>query len=365
MKGRIFILVAPPPDQPGGVERLVSEMTRLLEVNGYEVQMFHAANSIPAWLQGAQNLVVRRFSDALIGFYVGREAKRRLADDVVAIISHGPVGWYPFRVRTPTKRIHFYHGTYWAVADAIRPFISFRGYIFLKWWAAMLLENWSGRGKLLLCNSEQTKEEIVRRFHRECHTVWLPMDTDHFAPREMTECRRTLGLPQEKPIGLFAGSLEPHKGFRVVRALMESLSDVHWVLLIRGQRPDLDSRPNVTLLGNVGNAELPLIYGAADFLVCPSRYEPYGYVVAEALACGTPVVASPTGASLLFLDAPPLDRLLIASPEDIDAFRRAVLEVLSAREDYRQIVLERIRPRLKAVMSPDSWWRRVAEVTGL
>jgi len=367
MKGRILILTAGPPDRPGGAERLVREISTRCEVEGYGVQIFHGNNSLPAVLRDRRSRILTPLLDALVGYYVGRNARKHLTNDVVAIISNGPVGWYPFQVRNAfTKRIHFYHGTYWGVADAIRPFITRHGYLYLKWGAAMLFERGSGCGKLLLCNSDQTRDEIMKRFGRECHTVWLPMDTQRFAPQNMRDCRRFLELPQDIPIGLFAGSLEPHKGFGTIRAVMDSFPEVHWVLLIRGRQPsDLACCANVTLLKDLSDDVLPLLYASATFSICSSRYEPFGYVVAEALACGTPVVSSPTGASRLFLNESPLDRLLIDRPDDIDGFRRAVTEVVSAPEYYRENVLARVRPRLEAIMSPESWWRRVSEVTGL
>jgi glycosyltransferase involved in cell wall biosynthesis len=367
MTERIFVLTSSSPDRPGGVERLVREMETKCELQGYAVQVFHAGNSLPARFRDASSKVMRRLSDTLVGYYVGRAAKNHLTGDVVAIISHGPVGWYPFSIgNVSTKRIHFYHGTYWGVADAIRPFIHRRGYQYLKWWAAMVLEKLSGRGKLLLSNSDQTSEEIRRRFHRECRTVWLPMDIKRFSPKEMAVCRRAFHLPENKPVGLFAGSLEPHKGFPIVRVLLESFPNIHWALLIRGRQPlDLVPRSNVTLLSDVNDDELPLLYSSADFCICPSRYEPFGYVVAEALACGTPVISSLTGASRLFLSEPPLDQLLVSEPDDIDGFRRAVSEVVLAPNYYRKVVLTQVRPKLEAIMSPESWWKRVAEATGL
>jgi glycosyltransferase involved in cell wall biosynthesis len=367
MKGRILILTAGPPDRPGGAERLIREMWTNCEVQGYAVQIFHADNSLPAVFRDRQSRLLRPLLDALLGYYVGRSAKKQLTNEVVAIISNGPVGWYPFRVRNAsTKRIHFYHGTYWGVADAIRPFITRHGYLYLKWVAAMVFERGSGCGKLLLCNSDQTREEIIKRFGFECHTVWLPMDTRRFAPRDMLACRRFLELPQDMPIGLFAGSLEPHKGFGTVRALLDSFPHVHWVLLTRGRQPsDLASRANVTLLKDLSDDLLPQLYASATFSICSSLYEPFGYVVAEALACGTPVVSTPTGASRLFLNEAPLNQLLIERPEDVSGFRRAVAEVLSAPEYFRQIILAQVRPKLEAIMSRESWWRRVSEVTGL
>jgi glycosyltransferase involved in cell wall biosynthesis len=367
MKGRIFIMAGVSPDRRGGVERTVLEMTKKLEMAGYIVQTFHAGNSVPGSLNGPRRGLTRLLSDALAGYHIGNAAKKELSGEVVAVISHGPVGWYPFHIRnSSTKRIHFYHGTYWGVAEAIRPYISLRGYLFLKWWAAMVLERLSGYGKLILCNSDQTKAEIEKLFHYHCSTVWLPMDTDGFSPRESQDCRRTLGLPEDKPIGLFAGSLEPHKGFRIVRKLIEMFPDVFWVLLIRGRPPfDLPPYPNVKLLGEINDAKLRLVYSSASFLICPSRYEPFGYVVAEALACGTPVISSPTGASQLFMSDPPLDQFLVSGPDDLDGFRRAVSRLVEAPEYYRRVVLQKVRPELEAVMSSESWWKRVSEVTGL
>src|SRR5213076_2573694 len=58
----------------------------------------------------------------------------------------------------------------------------------------------------------------------------------------------------------------------------------------------------ITWLGAVSRAQLPDIYAEADCLVFPSRWqEPFGLVPIEAMACGTPVVATGTGGSGEFL----------------------------------------------------------------
>jgi glycosyltransferase involved in cell wall biosynthesis len=367
MKGQIYILTSTAPHRSGGVERFVREITERFEIQGYVTHVFHGENSLPGSLRNSRNRIVRQFSDTALGYYVGKAAAKQLTNEVVAILSNGVVGWYPFRISGhSTKRIHFYHGTYCGVAEAIRPFITARGYLFLKWWVAMVLEKWSGRGKILLCNSDQSKLEVLARFGRKCHTIWLPLDTNRFSPKEMVTCRRAFKLPENKPVGLFVGSLQPHKGFPLVRALLDFFPNVHWVLLIRGDQPaDLASHQNVTLLPEVSDDELPLLYGSADFSLCPSSYEPFGYVVAEALACGTTAISSPTGASRLFLNEPPLDRFLVSRADDIDGFRRAVSQVLLAPERYRRIVLQRVRPRLEAIMAPENWWLRFSAMTGL
>jgi D-inositol-3-phosphate glycosyltransferase len=58
----------------------------------------------------------------------------------------------------------------------------------------------------------------------------------------------------------------------------------------------LNLRQQVSFAGRIDHSHLPRYYSAADVLAVPSRYESFGLVVLEALACGTPVVATPVGA---------------------------------------------------------------------
>jgi D-inositol-3-phosphate glycosyltransferase len=52
----------------------------------------------------------------------------------------------------------------------------------------------------------------------------------------------------------------------------------------------------VMFVGRIDQHNLPPYYSAADVLVMPSRYESFGMVGLEALACGRPVVSTPVGA---------------------------------------------------------------------
>jgi glycosyltransferase involved in cell wall biosynthesis len=286
---------------------------------------------------------------------------------VAAVISNGDLGWCaPAPIAPDAKRIHMYHGTYRGQAEAIRLFISHRGYLYLKCWSSGVLERLGGRKRIVLCNSDQTREEVSRFFGHYGAVVWLPLDTAHFRPSDPRQCRVALGFAETERVGLFVGSTAPAKGFGTVRKLIDALPEVHWILAIGGQvAPDLENTKRVRVFRDVSEERLPAIYGAADFLVCPSYYESFGYVMAEALACGTPVIASPGGASRTFLKDLTLDHLLISDPSSIDQFAMAAREVLRAPEFYRQKVEELIRPKLVELMSPENWWRRFCEMTGL
>jgi D-inositol-3-phosphate glycosyltransferase len=130
-----------------------------------------------------------------------------------------------------------------------------------------------------------------------------------FRPYDKISSRRRLGLSSEK-IMLFVGRIDPLKG---IGRLIESLplikvhDDVRLIVIggdsgskdeiekLQTQATALGIADKVTLQGIVKQDILPYYYSAADVCVVPSYYESFGLVPLEALACGTPVVATDVG----------------------------------------------------------------------
>lgn len=366
-KGKVLILAPNSPDTLGGMEHFVRELAVGLERRGYDTEVLHRENCFSSWTSRKLGRYGQKLYSSALGYLIGRQAKARLDDDVVAVISNSDVGYYPLHPPSKqTRLIQFYHGTYRGQAEAIRPFISHPGYLYLKWWNAMVLERLSGRNKQVLVCSDQVGEEVRRFFGYPSTTVWYPMDLSRFSPRDQQTSRKELGLPLAGHVGVFVGSAHATKGFPIVRGLIDAIPEVCWGLALRGTVPeDIKANPHVRIFRDMPNEKIPLLYSAADFALSPSRYDAFPYAVCEALACGVPLIASPSGASSLFLKEFPLDRFLVSHADATSEFLEAVKELLRNPDFYRKAVLKNARPMIEEVMSPANWWRRFLDVTGL
>ena len=135
------------------------------------------------------------------------------------------------------------------------------------------------------------------------------IDTDLFRPRDRDECRRELDIEADRPVLLWVGRLEKLKGVDILIDAVAQLDEPDVLLLVVGGdehgqvlRAELEAQAqeaglggNIRFTGAVPHEELPAWYSAADVCVVPSYYESFGLVAVEAMACGTPVVASRVG----------------------------------------------------------------------
>ncbi|MER6732103.1 glycosyltransferase [Streptomyces puniciscabiei] len=158
------------------------------------------------------------------------------------------------------------------------------------------------------CSDEVAELKAMGLDEERISVVPCGVDPDQFTPapgaRPAGACRRLLSV----------GRLVPRKGFdRAIRALA-SIPDAE-LLIAGGPEADLlgtDTEAQrlysiageygvsdrVTLLGGVGRARMPRLMAGADLVLSLPRYEPFGIVPLEAMACATPVVATAVGGQL-------------------------------------------------------------------
>lgn len=347
------------------MERFLQYVSSGFQERGYLVRVFHAENSCPERWQHpiANNKLQSLLTSGLHGYYIGKAAKKALHPEVKLVLSNSTVGWY--QLGESVKHAQFFHGTYRGQAEVIRPFIRYKGYLRMKWWDSMVLERSSGKNRIALCCSEQIQGEIRRYFGYEARVMWYPIDLNHFRRLNIQECRRQLGIVS-KNVGLYVGSAHPMKGFGAVIHVAKRFPQLTMLVAVRGPVPaEIEQLPNVRVFNDANYDLLPILYNAADFSLCPSRYDPFPFVVSEALASGTPVIASPHGASLTFYSEDALKPLLTSATDDLQGFEGSVREVLSSPQRWRDLIHERVRPRLEEMMAPNNWWKRFQEVVGL
>jgi len=190
-------------------------------------------------------------------------------------------------------------------------------------------------------------------------------------PEEAERFRRQHGLPDR--FVLFLGTLEPRKNIgTLIRAfarwhLAEGASSIaasDTKLVIAGGKgwyfddlfaltSSLGLEDDVLFPGFVPASDLPWWYRAAACFVYPSVYEGFGLPVLEAMACGTPVIAS----SASSLPEVAGDAALMVDPLDVDALADAIKKVLSDRTLWEELRLKGLR------RAAGFSWQRCAEET--
>ena len=166
--------------------------------------------------------------------------------------------------------------------------------------------------RLIIASSSHEQDALVHLYEADrgrIEVVPCGVDLSLFKPLDSGEARRRLGLNGERVV-LYVGRLEAIKGVDLLlqsAAIMDGKDSLKVLVVggdatrdgevgrLKGVAEELGIGEVMEFVGMVDQSLLPLYYNAADVCVVPSYYESFGLVALEALACGTPVVASRVG----------------------------------------------------------------------
>lgn len=174
----------------------------------------------------------------------------------------------------------------------------------------------------IVATSPEDVASMARHYQGRPNVAIVPCGVDPgvFFRRDARESRAMLGLPADGPVLVYVGRFDAGKGIETFVRAAARLADhpapgrdvsVHTPHLVfaggfEPGAPDDAEYARIrtlvaecglpaTFLGKVGREKLPFVFSAADLCVVPSHYESFGLVAIEAMACGTPVVASDVG----------------------------------------------------------------------
>lgn len=159
-----------------------------------------------------------------------------------------------------------------------------------------LIKNTLNRADKIIAVSEFTKGETNEQMkinEDKIEVIHMGIDLSMYKFTNKELCKRELGLNAEEKHILTVASNEPHKRMDITKAVFEKVSkcreDVK--LLKAGYGQTLEGK-GIVNLGFVPEERMPILYNASDVLLHTSEYEGFGMPLLEAMACGTPIVAS-------------------------------------------------------------------------
>lgn len=206
------------------------------------------------------------------------------------------------------------------------------------------IERWTiGMADRVIIMSKFMKQQLITSHMTPEYRIYtLPgaADTSRFKPpADKRKARATIRLADSRTLLFTARNLVPRMGLEnLIKAIAELGSQCDDTLLIIAGtgplRPSLEQlvkslnlTDKITLTGYLPDDLLPTYYQAADLVLMPTlALEGFGMVTVEALACGTPVLGTPIGATPEILG--PIDKRLLTKGPDSHALAESLGQIL-------------------------------------
>lgn len=231
--------------------------------------------------------------------------------------------------------VHFVHST-WLQSPAHTFRVRHNLYGTYQWLYTVLNARWEKRAfqqsRFIVAVSGKIAQELISIgvSPQQVRVIVNGVDDDEFSPGLVN--RSSFGLPEGMPLALFAGDIQTtRKNLDTILLALTQLPSLH--LAIAG---NTEGSPYPKMADQLGIAQrthflgyrrdIPALMKAADFFVFPSRYEPCGLVLLEAMSSGLPVISAITagGAELIT----PESGIVLNNPNDPQALAQAMADLV-------------------------------------
>ncbi len=198
----------------------------------------------------------------------------------------------------------------------------------------------------IICNSQATARDIIDFYgiaEAKITPILLGYDKTNFYPRSSDSPLSSPKLKQ--PYFLYLGRQDPYKNLTGLINAFAAVPNTDYHLAIAGstdprftpqlqqQTQELNIADRVIWLDYLNYQELPIIISNAVALVFPTLWEGFGLPVLEAMACGTPVIAS----NLASLPEITGDAAILIEPDDSAAIMNAMVDLGQDEEMRSQL----------------------------
>jgi glycosyltransferase involved in cell wall biosynthesis len=362
------------PPHDGGVERYVSSLVRQLRLQtDWAVTVVTTAVDTSARapsyaVEGGVGVHRLPYDLRISNTPVGRRWRQQLQDvlhreDPTVVNAHAPVPGLADLTASlvgPRPFVLTYH-TGPMRKDRLVDDLLVRAY------SRLVLPRTLRRADAIITGSDWVRSTLPEEFRAKAVTVHPGVDPEVFAPGEPRGDRAPVRA-------LFVGTLEQATRYKNLPDLLRavrSLLDGGTAITLRvvgdgGARADherlarsLGLTGHVTFAGSLAGAALTAEYRESSFLVLPTLFDSFPTVLAEAMACGRPVISTTTG-GIAELVTSGVDGLLV-TPGDLPGLT-AAMKTLSDDPDLRDRLGTRARQNVASRLSWEHQARRTIDV---
>jgi glycosyltransferase involved in cell wall biosynthesis len=270
---KILIITDNLHDQINGVVTTYSNIETYANLDGYEFSYVDPSNFI--------HIDAPKYPEIKLSFVraIGKKIKK-LQPDHIHIATEGPVG-LAGRIWCNRKKIQYNTAYHTKFPESIKKLLGIPESItwrYVRWFH-------KHSGKVLTTTDTMVKELLDHKFKGNIISWTRGVDRDIFKP----ELRQ--GFPAKYLLCVSRVSKEKN-----LEAFLELKYPGYQKIMV-GDGPMLETYkrqyPDVTFTGFKTGMDLAQYYANAEVFVFPSRWETFGIVMIEAMACGTPVAAYP------------------------------------------------------------------------
>jgi len=202
-------------------------------------------------------------------------------------IVHAPVDYACFSKRKDTPLISTVHG--YMLDDEVNNSSGLIRKIHYKTDLKYFVRKSISMSNKVVCVSHYLKNKLIDDLNHkgDIEVIYNGVDIMKFKPVLKDKSTDNIRL-------LFVGNLRKAKGVDMLPTLLDILGDRYELLYTSGIRNNhyVIEHKNACCVGSIPHDDIPNLYNSADILICPSVREGFGLAIAEAMACGLPVVAA-------------------------------------------------------------------------